>query len=493
MSSLGRSLQWMVCVLCAAACGVSLLAAPAALPRVRVSADGHLLQTVQGEPFFWCADTAWNLVHYTTPEECSYFLKTRAEQRFTVIQTVVLSEFNSIKNPNTLGDKPFIDEDPLRPNPRFFQRVVDIVDEAGARGLYVALVVTWGDKLTAPWGDGPRLFRHDNLPVARAYGAYLGKLLQDRPNVFWVVGGDRPGVLDPSKPDVFPQDMALRCGLPIDSDWRPIWREMGLGLRDGYGDGAVIIYHPTLQASAFFADEPWLSMNGLQSGHGRGRDMPVWEMIEQDYVRSPAKPTIDLEPNYEDHPYNPWPQWDPATGYFRDFDVRKQHYRAVFAGAAGVTYGHHSVWPFVGARNAPFNHSDRDWVTALHRPGAAQLRHLRTLVESRPSFDRIPEQKLIVGEPGKRGLHLRAMRDRQGTYAWVYFPLNDLECRIDLTLLRSPKVRAWWYDPRTGFSHPIGEFEGGKVTAFQSPSYGPDWVLLLEDPAAGYKRPGLEN
>ena len=40
-------------------------------------------------------------------------------------------------------------------------------------------------------------------------------------------------------------------------------------------------------------------MNGMQSGHGGGHDVPVWEMIAHDYSMSPAKPTLDLEPNYE--------------------------------------------------------------------------------------------------------------------------------------------------------------------------------------------------
>jgi len=43
----------------------------------------------------------------------------------------------------------------------------------------------------------------------------------------------------------------------------------------------------------------------MQSGHGSGHDVPVWEMIAGDYALAPVKPTLDLEPNYEDHPYNP--------------------------------------------------------------------------------------------------------------------------------------------------------------------------------------------
>jgi hypothetical protein len=129
----------------------------------------------------------------------------------------------------------------------------------------------------------------------------------------------------------------------------PIWREVAAGLEEGLGRKPVIVYHPQggrESSSVYLHQEPWLSVNGMQSKHGGGHDLPVWEWIARDYAMTPAKPTLDLEPNYEDHPYNPWPDWDPANGYFRDYDVRKQVYRSVFAGACGVTYGHHAVWSF---------------------------------------------------------------------------------------------------------------------------------------------------
>jgi len=328
----------------------------------------------------------------------------------------------------------------------------------------------------APWGAGPRIFRNDNLADARAYARYLGARLKARTNVLWVLGGDRP----PRTPR---------------EDWTPIWRELAAGLAEGTGDTPLIAYHPqggSESSSVYLHREPWLSVNGMQSGHGGGHDVPVWEWVARDYALTPAKPTLDLEPNYEAHPYNPWPRWDPSTGYFRDHDVRKQVYRSVFAGAAGVTYGHHAVWGFVGPRNDVRNFADRDWVDALYRPAGRQVVFLRRLIESRPFFSRIPDQSLIVGDAGKGGQHLEATRDREGTYAFVYFPNSDQTATLDLTRLRSKRLRAWWYDPRTGVGTLVGLLEAAPQREFRSPPYGPDWVLVLEDPAAGYAPPGLE-
>ncbi|GAC1661371.1 MAG: glycoside hydrolase family 140 protein [Candidatus Acidiferrum sp.] len=451
------------------------------LPEIRVDPSGHFFQTKDGKPFFWLGDTAWQLIDSTTREECSYYLHTRSRQGYTVIQTVVLAEMDGLNKPSALGQRPFIDNDPLRPNEDYFNRVVEIVDEAAEVGLYVALLPTWGDKLTAPWGVGPRVFRNDNLPVARGYAKYLGSKLRGRTNVIWLLGGDRPPRQAKEKKQA--------------EDWTPIWREIAAGLADGAGEIPLIGYHPSggrMSSSFYLHKEPWLSFNGIQSGHGGGHDVPVWEWIANDYELKPAKPTMDLEPNYEDHPYNPWPRWDPSTGYFRDYDVRKQTYRSVFAGGAGVTYGHHAVWGFVGARNEVINHADRDWIDALNRPAARQMFFLRSLIESRPYFSRIPDQTLIVGDVGKGGLHLQATRDAAGTYALVYFPLSDQFVTIDLSKLPAKRVRAWWYDPRAGVATLIGEIPGGTAHEFQSPSFGPDWVLVVDDASADYPLPGLK-
>ena len=204
-------------------------------------------------------------------------LKDPRIQGYTVIQTVVLSEFDGVTQPGALGEKPLIDNDPRRPNPKYFDRVVEIVDEAAQRGLYVALVPVWGDKLTAPWGTGPRLFTLDNLPAARAFTTYLASRLKDRTNVIRVLGGDRPPRLNGMHNDYL-QKMGQAAGFPPDQDWTPIWRELATGLEDGLGRKPLIAYHPQGgedSSSVFLHHEDWLSINGMQSGHGGGHDVPV--------------------------------------------------------------------------------------------------------------------------------------------------------------------------------------------------------------------------
>jgi hypothetical protein len=276
------------------------------------------------------------------------------------------------------------------------------------------------------------------------------------------LGGDRPALTDAH-------------------DYRPIWRAMAAGLDEGTGQRVLKTYHPPGRdsSSTWLHDEAWLDFHMMQSGHGSGRSTPVWEMIAHDFGLTPAKPVLDGEPNYEDHPVNPWPDWNPANGYFRAEDVRRQSYRSVFAGGCGVTYGHHAVWQFCGDRYAPINHADRPWTEAIDRPAAGQMIHLRRLLESRPYLSRIPDQSILVDEGSERGEYRTATRDAEGNCALVYLPAPQ-PVSVRLHWAAGDTVAAAWYNPRTGGWQEIGVFSTQHALTFTPPVDGPDWVLALD-------------
>jgi hypothetical protein len=226
-----------------------------------------------------------------------------------------------------------------------------------------------------------------------------------------------------------------------------------------------------------------------QSGHGI-EDAPTWEMIEKDYQRIPRKPVLDGEPNYEDHPIDPWTRkWTPEMGRFDDHAVRKQGYRSVFAGACGYTYGHHTIWQFFDKTREPVNYPAFDWRESICRPGAAQLIHLKNLMLSRPYLERIPDQGFLISNPGGGAGHVQATRDQAGSYAMVYLPLAGQSVTVDAARLAGP-LRVSWYDPRTGRSYAAGSCENQGAITFTAPIGGPDWVLVLDEEARKYPPPG---
>ena len=248
------------------------------LPRLEVSDNKRFLVTAGGTPFFWLGDTAWELFHRLNREDAEKYLKNRAERRFNVVQAVVLAELDGFNDPNAYGERPLVDNDPLKPNEAYFAHVDWIVKRANALGIYVGMLPTWGDKWNKKWGVGPEIFTVAN---AEAYGEWLGRRYKDA-GIIWILGGDRP----------------VDSAAHID-----ITRAMARGLRKGDGGTHLSTFHPTggNGSSTWFHNDDWLDFNMRQNGHVAeftGR----YDMTRADYDRTPVKPVLDAEPIYEDHP-----------------------------------------------------------------------------------------------------------------------------------------------------------------------------------------------
>lgn len=434
-------------------------------PALQVSENHRFLVTADGKPFFYLADTAWELFHRLDHDDAELYLKDRAARHFNVIQAVVLAEYGGLTIPNAQGHLPLANNDPTHPNEDYFKDVDWIVDKAAELGLYVGMLPTWGDKVNKKWGQGPEIFNPQNAAV---YGEFLGTRYKDKP-IIWILGGDRP----------------------VENDKQlAVWRAMAAGIRKGDGGSHLMTFHPMggRSSSEWFQNEPWLDFNMLQSGHA-SRDIADYGMIWNDYQKQPTKPTLDGESNYEDHPIN----WIADNGYFNDFDVRKQAYWAVFAGACGDTYGCHDVWQFWQEGRPKVAFVRTPWKEALKLPGANQMQHLKALLESRPYLTRVPDQSLLKSPEAADGGHCQATRDSQGSYAMVYIP-NGKPVRIDLTKLAGPAVKAWWFDPREGGANPAGDFKNTATQEFIPPApkagEADDWVLVLDDASRNFPPPG---
>jgi Protein of unknown function (DUF4038)/Putative collagen-binding domain of a collagenase len=440
--------------------------------RLKVTADKRYLQFEDGTPFFYLGDTGWELFHRLDLFDIKTYLDNRAAKGFSVIQAVVLAEFDGLKRPNRYGQLPLASLDPLKPNENYFTLVDSTIRMARERNLFIGLLPTWGDKITVQWGEGPAIFDSVN---AYKYGFWIGNRYKNDPNIIWILGGDRPAMNDKQ-------------------DWRPIWRQMARGIIEATNHQCIIGYHPSgyQSSSKWLQQEEWLDINMFQSGHGSGHDVPCWDFVSKDRSFTPVKPTMDAEPNYEDHPVNPWPKWNVDSGYFRDYDVRKQLYRSVFAGACGVTYGHHAVWQFMSEREEVVNHADRGWVNAIDRPGAFQAGYLKRLMESRPSLGRIPDLSLIAeGQGTVNAEHMEAFRAADNSYAMVYLPVGK-KIRVNASFLNGKNITAWWFNPKDATIHKIGNVTGKASLEFTAPVVGKgnDWVLVLDDAGKKYITPG---
>lgn len=470
---------------------ILLFATLSSSAQIHVDPTGRYLQTKDGKPFFWLGDTDWELFHRLTREEAETFLETRRKQGFNVIQAVALAEFEGIRKPNRYGDFPLLNNDPTRLNtttgsdPKdstaydYWDHVDYIINLAAKKGMYIGLLPTWGDKVTVMWGDGPKIFNETNAEI---YATILAKRYAKNWNIIWILGGDRPPQY---KSRVGNRDSLI--------DDRPIWRAMAKGIQSVLGNKTFITYHPSggkpNATSYFLHQESWLAMNAFQSGHG-SREEDAWNWVTRDLSLSPAKPVIDMEPCYEDHPVNPWDgKWTRAgRGYFSAYDVRARIYRGVFAGACGVTYGHHQIWQFMDTSlNKPINIGDTiiPWKKAMVSEAANEMQFLKKLMLSRPYFTRVQDSGLVLSDRGSTYLDkIIATRDAAGSYAMIYLPENK-PVTIDLSRVAGHSKRASWYDPRTGkWVLPLTVKSRGPQS-FTPPANGKDWILVIDAVGGG--------
>ncbi len=448
----------------------------AQMSRLKVSDNKHFLVTEDGKPFFWLADTGWELFHKLSKEQAEEYFKKRAGQGFTVIQAVALPERDGLHSPNPYGRLPFANDDPFKPNEEYFQHLDNVIDLAALYHLYIALLPTWGDKVFRNyWGVGPEIFDSTN---AKVYGKWIGDRYKDRSNIIWVIGGDR----DPRDNS---QDVA-------------VWRAMATGVVEGVGgaDRALMTFHPQPEqpeasSARWFHQDYWLDMNMLQTGHCR--DTPVWEAVTTDYNRTPTKPVINGESIYEEMPvcFNA-----RELGYASAYDVRKAAYLSVFAGALGHTYGCGPVI-FFGEKGSNLFAALHSWKEGLDFPGANEMKYLKGLMESRPMLERIPDQSLLADEGTSAPERIQATRGKD--YAFVYSAYGR-PILVRTKILEGKTLTAYWFDPRSGQSKALGPFDNTKgVLTFTPPlparspvpSQREDWVLVLDNSDKHYPMIGF--
>jgi hypothetical protein len=423
--------------------------------QLKVSPNGRYFVDQQGKHFFYLGDTAWLLFQRFDAKEVDEYLKDRADKGFTVIQAYVIRGLG-MKHPDgnssLIGATPFLDRDPGKPNEAFFKNMDHIVKRANELGLVPALVVA------KSWHVNKHAERIFDAKSGYAFGKFLGQRYKDNA-VMWYVGGDSaPG---------------------SDGD---VWVAMARGLKDGSAGTQLVSYHGSggTSSSTWHHKADWLDFNSIQSGHGWGAK--TYQYITKDYALDPAKPTVDMEPPYENHPTG------AKTPRIDSHQVRQGAYWAMLAGAAGHGYGALDLFWLYKENEGPFPRNGfQSWRKAMAYEGAKQVGFMRRLFELRPWYKLVPDQSIIAAGQGEGADHVQAARAGDGSFLIAYLPTGKA-VSIHMNNISGAKVKARWYDPRDGTWRDIGEYANTGMREFVPPSHGErdDWVLVLDDAAKGY-------
>lgn len=417
--------------------------------KLKVSANGRYFVDQSGKPFFYLGDTCWLLFQRLNHEELDEYLKDRVAKGFTVIQAYVLRGLGKKHpdgNSSLMDAAPLIDRDPTRPNEEFFRNVDYVINRANELGLVMGLVTAKSWHVVE---HQEKVFDEKN---AYTFGKFLGDRYKNNA-IMWFPGGDSaPGKYD------------------------GVWVAMARGLKEGSGGGQLVCYHGqgSTSSSMWFHKADWLDFNSIQSGHHFGSDS--YAFVSKDYSLTPPKPTIDMEPAYENHPTGAnQPRIDSHK-------VRSQAYSAMLAGAAGHGYGSLDLFYFYKDTDGPFpKNGFEHWRKAVAYEGSRQMGLMRRLFEEQPWYKMVPDQSAIASEQGQ-GIHrVVAARAEDGSYVIAYSP-NGQPVSIHMEKVRGSPVKARWYDPRNGMWKAVGEYPNYGIHEFVTPSLGEqnDWVLVLD-------------
>jgi hypothetical protein len=404
--------------------------------NLQVAPNGRHL-AVDGQPFFWLGDTVWLLAQLPSREEIELYLRTRVEQRFTVIQlTAVMGEERvwGTKRATSRGDVPFHDANVLKPavtpgndpnDPQqydYWDHLDYVLERIQAHGLRPALVTYF-----VGWqGDGYKFLTPD---TAYSYGQFLGDRYRGKPEIIWVLGGDH---------------------VPKTDEHKAVWNLVAKGVAEGLTgkedySTTLMTYHISggSSSSQFWHGSPWLDFNMAQTWSAY---QDIYPTILRDYEKSPVKPCGLGEGAYEDGPQYPTKPIDALV-------IRKQACWSWFAGGYH-TYGNGNVWHFDSLKAE----STQPWKEALHSPGAATLRHARTFLESVKWWTLVPDQSLFAQGPGT-GVNLNTTMRTQSTNAIAVFFCSPSPAILHLDKLNSgTKASAKWVNAATGQEQSGGDF-----------------------------------
>jgi hypothetical protein len=416
---------------------------------LQASPNGRYLVDQQGTPFLYQAHTGWLIFSQLTLAEAQAYLTERQQQGYNTIQVQI--SFNP-DSANRAGQRPLQNDDFTRPNEPYFAHVERVVRVADSLGILLNIAPFWIGCCREGYGvGGNEVFAKNGTAKTRQMGEYLGKRFGRYKNILWTMGGD--------------------------NDPRTIRREieaMAEGLR-ATAPQQLITYHASAPHSStdLFQYAPWL---GFSMIYTYWREKPkenndpqymvhVYEAALREYNKSDRMPFVLGEAQYEGDGRRS--RNDIGTAQH----VRRQAWWTMLCGGAGHAYGGDG-W------NLP-----ADWRTMLRYPGGGEhLRHVRGLLETLPWWQLVPDQRhtLLVAGYGEftKPNYVTAAATEDKTLLVAYLPEPGL-VTLNLGQLKGPRLRARWFDPRTGQFLSEQQVPNEGLKRFLSP-FQEDWVLIVQ-------------
>ena len=117
---------------------------------IRVSENGRYFVDADSKPFYFLADTQWELFRRYSLADAKLILENRKAKGFTVVM-VMLTGVGPGTEPNLAGERPWLNNDPTSPNPAYFDHVDAVLKMARENNLQLLIGIyhqTYGTRMT---------------------------------------------------------------------------------------------------------------------------------------------------------------------------------------------------------------------------------------------------------------------------------------------------------------------------------------------------------
>lgn len=206
-----------------------MFVAEAAPGPIRVSPNGRYFVDANGAPFYFLADTQWELFRRYSLSDAQRILENRKAKGFSVVM-VMLTGVGDGNGSNVDGQYPWLNGDPAAPNPAYFTNVDGAVKLALTNDIQLLIGLyhqMYGQRMTV-----------DN---AKPWANWVTSRYRDYPNIIWT--------LYPKATDRY----------------KPIVSKLAEGIHEGDRGRHLVSIHPdpSPATSSFMHSEPWLDFNSI--------------------------------------------------------------------------------------------------------------------------------------------------------------------------------------------------------------------------------------
>ena len=271
--------------------------------------------------------------------------------------------------------------------------------------------------------------------------------------VIWILGGDGRYALE----------------------YEQRWLEIGRRVFDNDPPGVVAQHpHGRLWIGDNHAGEDWLDIVGYQSSHSNGQGTVDWinkGPVATRWDKIPAKPIINMEPNYEE-----------INNTIDAEDVRNASWWSLFATPmAGITYGANGIWPWIREGEKILNHRQPNhvstWRQSIDFPGSLQIGYLSSFIQQFEWWRFRPANDLLAEQPGDETFnHFIAVSEQADHRVLLAYVPGGIPVKI-----RNPARLSYtgqWYDPSNNTYKPAKLQLKGSIIESSS-GKEQDMVLVL--------------